>query len=377
VDVEVVGWRLEHMAFPAETAKPNANWIRYPVHPAYRQVHLFRSTAPNGPFTEVAVFDARLEGGLYFDEGLQNGQTYYYRIQPDDLNGNLAAPSHVFSGTPKTDPLPPVGSFRINDGAATAVSTSATLRLTASADATQMRIANTIALPAAWQAFVTPVNWTLAPDPGDGTATVFVQFRDAAANESTVYQVSVRVLAAEAVGLIRGGARLDGTSERDGIMARIVGPSNVPPDFTNLGGGFFLDFLAPGTYDVQLSYPGYESVTHADVVVLADTLTDLGTTTLAAIDTDADGVADLGDNCTLAANPDQRNTDGDAYGNLCDPDLNGDGIVNFLDLGSFKALFFTSDPHADFDGDGDVNFVDLGILKSYFFLPPGPAGLLP
>ena len=59
---------------------------------------------------------------------------------------------------------------------------------------------------------------------------------------------------------------------------------------------------------------------------------------------------DLNDNCTLVANPDQRNTDGDAFGNICDPDLNGNGAVDFQDL---------------------------GLLKSRFLSPPGPAGLLP
>jgi hypothetical protein len=29
----------------------------------------------------------------------------------------------------------------------------------------------------------------------------------------------------------------------------------------------------------------------------------------------------------------------------------------------------------DLDGDGDVNFVDLGILKKLFFCKPGPSGV--
>ena len=34
--------------------------------------------------------------------------------------------------------------------------------------------------------------------------------------------------------------------------------------------------------------------------------------------------------------------DADGYGNACDPDLNGDGIVNFTDLARLKAWFFGS-----------------------------------
>ncbi len=89
-------------------------------------------------------------------------------------------------------------------------------------------------------------------------------------------------------------------------------------------------------------------------------------------DSDGDGVADDADNCTAIANPDQRDTNGDGYGNLCDADLDNSGLVNAVDLGLFRAVFFTADADADFDGDGIVNVVDLGILKGRFFLPPGP-----
>ena len=58
-------------------------------------------------------------------------------------------------------------------------------------------------------------------------------------------------------------------------------------------------------------------------------------------DADLDGAFDGGDNCTLVANPDQRDSNADGYGNVCDADLNGDGSVDFLDLGMLKAVFFT------------------------------------
>jgi hypothetical protein len=92
-------------------------------------------------------------------------------------------------------------------------------------------------------------------------------------------------------------------------------------------------------------------------------------------DSDGDGFADSLDNCTLEANPDQRDTNDDGFGNRCDPDLDDDGIVDFADLGLLKGAFFGSDPDADFDGDGRVDFADLGIMKAYFFGPPGPSGL--
>ncbi len=89
-------------------------------------------------------------------------------------------------------------------------------------------------------------------------------------------------------------------------------------------------------------------------------------------DTDGDGVQDDADNCTRAPNQDQRDSNGDGYGNACDPDLDGNGVVNFIDLGVMKSVFFGSDDDADLNGDGVVNFLDLGIMKSYFFEAPGP-----
>jgi hypothetical protein len=94
-------------------------------------------------------------------------------------------------------------------------------------------------------------------------------------------------------------------------------------------------------------------------------------------DSDGDGLEDNLDNCTQVANPDQRDSDADGYGNLCDADLDNNGNVNFSDLAQMKALFFSTDPNADLDGDGTVSFSDLGIMKADFFAAPGPSGVIP
>ena len=96
-----------------------------------------------------------------------------------------------------------------------------------------------------------------------------------------------------------------------------------------------------------------------------------------AMDTDGDGVPDDQDNCTLVQNPDQRDTDNDSYGNICDPDFNNDLIVNSSDLAYLKDNFFSTDPDADLTGDGVVNAADLAILKQMFFMAPGPSGTVP
>jgi alpha-N-arabinofuranosidase len=101
-----------------------------------------------------------------------------------------------------------------------------------------------------------------------------------------------------------------------------------------------------------------------------------------AADTDGDGIADLLDNCTVVANANQRDTDQDGYGNLCDADLNNDLIVNTIDLGLFKKCYLKQSadaqcqrpPDADINGDGVANMIDLGLLMNMYFKPVGPRG---
>ncbi len=95
-------------------------------------------------------------------------------------------------------------------------------------------------------------------------------------------------------------------------------------------------------------------------------------------DSDGDGVPDISDNCSQVANADQRDTNGDGYGNICDADLNGNGLVSGVDLAIFKSVFGSTGPglDADFNGDGVVNTFDLSRFKVLFAKPPGPSGLI-
>jgi hypothetical protein len=63
-------------------------------------------------------------------------------------------------------------------------------------------------------------------------------------------------------------------------------------------------------------------------------------------DTDNDGILDASDNCPSVGNPDQANLDGDALGDACDNDIDGDGAVNGSDA-------FPRDPAEQLDSDGD------------------------
>jgi hypothetical protein len=102
-----------------------------------------------------------------------------------------------------------------------------------------------------------------------------------------------------------------------------------------------------------------------------------------AQDADGDGVLDADDNCINVPNgptiPDfggnvQLDTDLDGFGNVCDGDLDDNGIVNLVDLGLLSGVFFTDDPNADLNGDGVVNFLDLGTFAAGgLFVAPGPS----
>jgi hypothetical protein len=102
------------------------------------------------------------------------------------------------------------------------------------------------------------------------------------------------------------------------------------------------------------------------------------------VDTDLDTIPDAADNCKSVSNVNQRDTafnpagPGDGYGNICDPDFNGDLTVNINDFNRLKARLNIApvvDVDTDLDGNGAVNINDFNRLKSFLGKPPGPSGL--
>ncbi|GAB6093958.1 hypothetical protein JCM14469_02100 [Desulfatiferula olefinivorans] len=80
------------------------------------------------------------------------------------------------------------------------------------------------------------------------------------------------------------------------------------------------------------------------------------------VDTDGDTIRDGADNCPLIPNTDQADLDGDGVGDVCDPDRDGDGVLNDDET----ALGLDPDD-ADSDDDGQSDY------DAYVFLttPPG------
>ena len=101
-------------------------------------------------------------------------------------------------------------------------------------------------------------------------------------------------------------------------------------------------------------------------------------------DFDKDGVKNFEDNCLFVSNPDQRDTNLDGYGNWCDADYDGNGLIHngtttVTDYGLFvQALDDSNIPnYLDFDANGDeeVEWIDWDLMNHYLGKPPGPSGL--
>ena len=75
------------------------------------------------------------------------------------------------------------------------------------------------------------------------------------------------------------------------------------------------------------------------------------------IDTDSDGVTDVTDNCPTDANADQADIDGDSVGNVCDADIDNDGVLNASDAFAYNSLESTDN---DSDCTGDANLSTSG-----------------
>jgi len=104
-----------------------------------------------------------------------------------------------------------------------------------------------------------------------------------------------------------------------------------------------------------------------------------------AMDIDGDGQLDWRDNCRMIPNPRQRDTDDDGYGNICDPDVDGDGRTTTSwgesfprsHRGDVEAIALTAregryHPDHDLDGDNEVDERDVSIAQFFLFMPPGP-----
>ncbi|RME06874.1 MAG: hypothetical protein D6812_00995, partial [Deltaproteobacteria bacterium] len=126
--------------------------------------------------------------------------------------------------------------------------------------------------------------------------------------------------------------------------------------FESLDGGGNWSHFGPesgmpniAVFDLQMTDAQLLAFTHGRSVFMRCSNT--------APDRDADCVADGSDNCPDAANPEQRDTDGDGTGDVCDPNIDDDAFPNDRD----NCPDVVNDGQEDLDDDGEGDACDSDI----------------
>ncbi len=107
------------------------------------------------------------------------------------------------------------------------------------------------------------------------------------------------------------------------------------------------------------SLDGLEYATNlSSLIVGADTdlmaISDINNVTV-VLNSDADVVADIDDNCPLVTNDNQTNMDGDSFGDACDTDIDGDNMPNTWEVLYALNEYNASDAISDTDNDELIN----------------------
>ena len=139
---------------------------------------------------------------------------------------------------------------------------------------------------------------------------------------------------------------------------------------------------ALGTKAVEAFYRSLPYLGWTNVYVGDPLMTIANPVAARAADQDGDGVPDARDNCRDVPNPDQRDTNGDGFGNLCDADVDGDGWVTTswgraerpgdVEQIALSAQNFERVPDHDLDGNGKVDVRDVSLAYVLLFQRPGP-----
>lgn len=154
----------------------------------------------------------------------------------------------------------------------------------------------------------------------------------------------------------------------------LVSPHECIATVGDSGGGLFVE-TSPG----QFALAGIQIAIAQDDG--QDPETSLyGNDTFSA-DLDDDLVPDVEDNCLDVPNPDQRDSNADGYGNLCDFDYNDDEQTagpDYIILSSgfgIRAGEPGFDEDLDATGDGLIGSDEFVLFSGAYEQPPGPSGL--
>ena len=271
---------------PIHEPVPRTLLLHFPVAEQYTRMHIYRRDPSTPLFALHDTVDLAADDmGVYYDRELNPGDQYDYYLIAEGLSGARTAPTEVFKGVAKVDPLPPKGWVKINGGFTQTTTNNVRLNFDISADATEIIFSELSDFSdASWQPLTDTVPYTLAINgPLPQVSTIFAKFRDASGNESVIYHDSILI---------------DPDADNDG--------DGVPDVNDNCT-------LVPNALQIDADGDGFGNICDADFnndLVI--------------------NVVDLG------------YLRGRFFSNDALADLNGDGVVNVLDLGLLRQQFFAA-----------------------------------
>ena len=200
----------------------------------------------------------------------------------------------------------------------------------------------------------------LLNDLSSGTYNLLVSCADVQgaqnSDQKTFYVVNPTVIGGDIVGTVNNGESTTGfltATDADGLAdGSYYAISQLPAHgqaLVNPSSGFWV-YLA-GSF-----YVGADNFNVEVTDDLGNITTQVIAITVEGIDTDADTVYDFEDNCPSTPNSLQENVDNDALGDVCDDDIDGDNVSNALDAFPYDATE-TMDTDADLVGDNADNCV--------------------
>lgn len=155
------------------------NTIYFSLTQQYESILIYRSV--HETITYEAIARIPPGEGVYVDNDVENGQTYYYKVFAANKEGATSGLTPSASGTPGEDTEPPEGFLIINYGAELTYTQGVKLTLVASEDTVEMMVSNDPAFEGVeWEPYATEKEWTLREK--GGVQTVWALFRDRAGN---------------------------------------------------------------------------------------------------------------------------------------------------------------------------------------------------
>ncbi len=150
--------------------------------PAATSYNIYWSEASGGVSTVIPN-----KTTLYQHTGLINGKIYYYVLTSVNSYGESTESYEIASAPGSLDTNPPTGSVTINNNSVYTTSTDVTLSLLSSSTkgVSSMCISNNTDPCSSWEPYTSAKSWQLTS--GDGTKSVFAQFKDSAGSTTTIY----------------------------------------------------------------------------------------------------------------------------------------------------------------------------------------------